>query len=59
MSKVNLPKTNQTGKNEWADVEDNDVALREGINSIESLNLSETDKRRIYFGNAMKLLRME
>lgn len=28
---VNLPKTNQTGKNEWADVEDNDLALKAGI----------------------------
>jgi hypothetical protein len=33
---VNLPKTNQTGKNEWADVEDNDVALRSAIESLQT-----------------------
>jgi uncharacterized protein len=41
------------------DPEGGPMFIREGINSIESLNLSETDKRRIYFGNAMKLLRLE
>jgi aminocarboxymuconate-semialdehyde decarboxylase len=41
------------------DPEGGPMFIREGINSIEALNLSETDKRRIYFGNAMKLLRME
>lgn len=33
MTQVVLPKLSQTGKNEWADVEDNDVALREVVNS--------------------------
>lgn len=28
---VNLPRLNQTGTNEWSDVESNDVALKEGI----------------------------
>lgn len=32
MSKVTLPRLNQTGANEWSDVEANDVALREVIN---------------------------
>lgn len=32
MSKVVLPRLNQTGANEWADVESNDVALRDIIN---------------------------
>ena len=41
------------------DPEGGPMFIREGINSIESLNLPENDKRRIYFGNAMKLLRME
>ena len=41
------------------DPEGGPMFIREGINSIESLDLSENDKRRIYFGNAMKLLRME
>ena len=41
------------------DPEGGPMFIREGINSIESLDLSEDDKRRIYFGNAMKLLRME
>jgi aminocarboxymuconate-semialdehyde decarboxylase len=41
------------------DPEGGPMFIREGINSVEALNLSETDKRRIYFGNAMKLLRME
>jgi uncharacterized protein len=33
--------------------------IREGIRSIEDLNLSEGDKRKIYFGNALGLLGME
>jgi aminocarboxymuconate-semialdehyde decarboxylase len=41
------------------DPEGGPMFIREGINSIESLKLSENDKRRIYFGNAMKLLGME
>jgi aminocarboxymuconate-semialdehyde decarboxylase len=32
--------------------------IREGIRSVEDLDLSERDKRKIYFGNAMKLLRL-
>jgi hypothetical protein len=32
MTKVVLPRLNQTGANEWADVESNDVALREVLN---------------------------
>lgn len=32
MTDVTLPRLNQTGANEWADVEANDVALREVIN---------------------------
>lgn len=32
---VNLPKVNQTGKNEWADVEDNDLALKAAIETLE------------------------
>jgi hypothetical protein len=30
--------------------------IREGIRSIEALDLSEQDARKIYFGNAFKLL---
>src|SRR5215210_6254400 len=41
------------------DPEGGPMFIREGINSIESLDLPEGDKRRIYFGNALKLLRME
>jgi predicted TIM-barrel fold metal-dependent hydrolase len=33
--------------------------IREGIRSVEDLKLSESDKRKIYFGNAMKLLNMQ
>lgn len=33
---VNLPKTNQTGKAEWADVEDNDVALKAAIETLQT-----------------------
>jgi aminocarboxymuconate-semialdehyde decarboxylase len=32
--------------------------IREGIRSVEDLKLSEDDKRKIYFGNAMSLLRL-
>lgn len=32
MTKVVLPRTNQTGANEWGDVEANDVAIREVVN---------------------------
>jgi len=40
------------------DPEGGPMFIREGIRSIEDLKLSESDKRKIYFGNAMKLLRM-
>lgn len=41
MGLVNLPKTSQTGTNEWADVEDNDQALAAAINgNIEDANLA-------------------
>jgi aminocarboxymuconate-semialdehyde decarboxylase len=33
--------------------------IREGIRSIEDLKLSDDDKRKIYFGNALKLLNMQ
>ena len=41
------------------DPEGGPMFIREGIRSIEELGLSESDKRKIYFGNAMKLLGME
>src|SRR3954465_3192771 len=41
------------------DPEGGPMFIREGIRSVEDLNLPEADKRKIYFGNAMKLLRME
>jgi predicted TIM-barrel fold metal-dependent hydrolase len=40
------------------DPEEGPMFIREGIRSVEDLNLSEEDKRKIYFGNALKLLRM-
>lgn len=33
--------------------------IRKGIRSADDLNLPEGDKRKIYFGNALKLLRIE
>lgn len=40
MGTVTLPKLSQTGTNEWADVEDNDKALRDEINgNIENINI--------------------
>jgi uncharacterized protein len=39
------------------DPEGGPMFIREGIRSIEDLNLLEGDKRKIYFGNALKLLR--
>jgi hypothetical protein len=33
--------------------------IREGIRSVEDLKLSAADKRKIYFGNALKLLGMK
>ena len=41
------------------DPEGGPMFIREGIRSVEELNLPEGDKRKIYFGNAMKLLGME
>ncbi len=40
------------------DPEGGPMYIREGIRSIEDLNLSENDKRKIYFGNALRLMRM-
>jgi aminocarboxymuconate-semialdehyde decarboxylase len=41
------------------DPEGGPMFIREGIRSVEDLNLTEADKRKIYFGNAMKLLRIK
>jgi aminocarboxymuconate-semialdehyde decarboxylase len=41
------------------DPEGGPMFIREGIRSIEELNLPESDKRKIYFGNAMGLLRLK
>jgi predicted TIM-barrel fold metal-dependent hydrolase len=41
------------------DPEEGPMFIREGIRSIEDLKLSEEDKRKIYFGNALKLLKMK
>jgi len=41
------------------DPEGGPMFIREGIRSVEDLKLAEGDKRKIYFGNAMKLLGME
>lgn len=40
------------------DPEGGPMFIREGMRSVEDLNLSEDDKRKIYFGNALKLLKM-
>jgi uncharacterized protein len=40
------------------DPEGGPMFIREGIRSVEDLNLSESDKRKIYFGNALRLMRM-
>ena len=40
------------------DPEGGPMFIREGIASIESLNLPESDARKIYFGNAMRLLKL-
>ena len=39
------------------DPEEGPMFIREGIASIESLKLSESDARKIYFGNAARLLK--
>ncbi|HYN12961.1 MAG TPA: amidohydrolase family protein [Burkholderiales bacterium] len=41
------------------DPEGGPMFIREGIRSIEDLGLPEGDKRKIYFGNAMGLLRLD
>jgi len=41
------------------DPEGGPMFIREGIRSVEDLKLSEEDKRKIYFGNALKLLRIQ
>jgi uncharacterized protein len=41
------------------DPEGGPMFIREGIRSVEDLKLPEGDRRKIYFGNALKLLRME
>jgi aminocarboxymuconate-semialdehyde decarboxylase len=41
------------------DPEGGPMFIREGIRSIEDLKLPEVDRRKIYFGNALRLLRME
>ena len=40
------------------DPEGGPMFIRDGIRSIEDLNLSDDDKRKIYFGNALRLMRM-
>jgi len=40
------------------DPEGGPMYIREGIRSIEDLKLSAADKRKIYSGNALKLLRL-
>lgn len=43
MTSIVLPKLSQTGANEWADVEDNDVAVRDVVNGkLDNGNLSGT-----------------
>ncbi len=41
------------------DPENGPMFIREGIRSIEDLKLSDEDKRKIYFGNALKLLNLQ
>ena len=41
------------------DPEEGPMFIREGIASIESLKLSESDARKIYFGNAARLLKFQ
>ena len=40
------------------DPEGGPMLIRAGIRSIEDLNLSETDKHKIYFGNVLRLMRI-
>jgi aminocarboxymuconate-semialdehyde decarboxylase len=41
------------------DPEGGPMFIREGIRSVEDLKLSEADRRKIYYENALKLMRME
>jgi uncharacterized protein len=41
------------------DPEGGPMFIREGIRSIEELGLREGDRRKIYFGNAMRLLKLQ
>ncbi len=41
------------------DPEGGPMFIREGIRSVEDLNLPEEDRRKIYFGNALKLLKLQ
>src|SRR5262245_42810259 len=41
------------------DPEGGPMFIREGIRSIEDLRLSETDERKIFFDNALKLMRLD
>jgi aminocarboxymuconate-semialdehyde decarboxylase len=41
------------------DPEGGPMFIREGIRSIEALDLPPADKRKIYSGNALRLLRMK
>ena len=42
MPGFSLPRTNQTGPNEWSDVEENDVRLKERIELLEGAHTSST-----------------
>ena len=56
MTQIILPKTNQTGANEWADVEDNDKAIRDVVNGeLENDNIASgagitTSKLALFVG---------
>jgi len=41
------------------DPEGGPMFIREGIRSIEDLRLPEEDKRKIYFGNALRLMKFK
>jgi len=41
------------------DPEGGPMFIREGIRSIEDLALAADDKRKIYFGNALRLLKFK
>lgn len=52
MSLINLPKTNQTGTNEWADVQDNDDAIVAVVNG-------DLDDSNIASGAAIDLAKID